>query len=283
MDKASLIDGRFALGQQKPGVDLAFYELHKRGLFKKLKLPYEMVMTMDSFALSKTKWESESEWLYNLSQMVGLHYKLGRKVVTVGGDHSIGLSTVTGVVHTNQNIALVWVDAHADYNTVETSETGNLHGMPLNGIVNGWKGIGPVFEWIGEGILEPHQVALFGLRDVDQKEQTLLDYSGIKYWTMTDIRNRGIDVCLKEVNAAVNPKNDRDWHVSFDLDSIDPTEFPSTGCLVPGGITFNEALKIMHWFNDGKLKSFDIVEWNPTIASTSDCDEKLISLINEGL
>jgi arginase len=287
MNKVALIDGRFRHGQTKKGVDLAFYELHRRGLLKKLSLPYEMILTMDPYIISsQSKWEGESQWLEYLSKQVALHYELGMKTVTVGGDHSVGLSTVVGVHKQNPNISLVWVDGHADFNTSESSMTGNLHGMPLNGLVNGWKSIDPIFKWIGEGIIKPEHVALIGLRDVDEKEQVLLDASGIYYRTMKDIRELGINRCLEQVTKAINPYNERDWHVSFDLDSIDPNEFPSTGCLVPGGITFEEALMIMKWFNFGwrkHLKSFDIVEWNPQIASGSDCDEKLIQLINAGL
>jgi arginase len=282
--KAILIDGRFGLGQTKPGVELAFYELHRRGLLKKLKSPYEMVLTMDSGKTSSEKWKDESQWLEKLSHMVSVNYMDTNKVVTVGGDHSIALSTITGIIRKNPTTRILYSDAHADFNTSESSLTGNLHGMPLNGLVNGWKGISPLFQWIGEGIIKPSQVAIIGLRDVDPEEQIMLDSSGIPYWTMKTIRKNGLDSCLQEVDKTINPNDEFDWHVSFDLDSIDPIEFPSTGCLVPGGITFDEALTIMRWFNKKDLlKSFDVVEWNAEIASTSDCDEKLIRLINEGL
>lgn len=186
----------------------------------------------------------------------------GRIPLFLGGDHSIATGTVGGVTH-REPTGLIWLDAHGDFNTMESSPSGNVHGMPLAALVG--EGA-PDFVNIGrEGAkIQPDQVVLLGIRDLDPAERRRLHSSGITVYTMRDVDEHGIStVTHKALMQFVHMKR---IHVSLDMDVMDPSEAPGVGTPVPGGLTYREAHLFMEIVADSeKLGSMDIVEINPIL------------------
>jgi arginase len=159
---------------------------------------------------------------------------------------------------------LLWIDAHADMNTPETSPSGNIHGMPL-AVCLGY-GIKELVEIAGDApaLLAKH-VAILGARDLDKEERRLVKESGVRVFTMSEIDERGIAVCMDEALARTTDGT-AGVHLSFDLDGVDPEYAPGVGTAVAGGLTYREAHlaceKVAH---TGKLLGMDLVELNPIL------------------
>jgi arginase len=188
--------------------------------------------------------------------------------VVLGGDHSIAIGTVSGIAQRyrqqDKKIGLIWVDAHADMNTPDTSPSGNIHGMPLACCI----GIGPeelthIYGWSPK--VEPRNVAIIGLRSVDDEEKRNVTSTGVRAFTMRDIDERGLRAVMQE---AIETANDgtSGFHLSFDMDSVDPDEAPGVGTPVRGGITYREAHLAMEIICDCDcMLGLEVVEVNPVI------------------
>lgn len=180
----------------------------------------------------------------------------------LGGDHCISIGTVPAIKTFDPNAAVVWVDAHADINTPETSPTGNMHGMPvafLLGLIN--HPSLPGFKWF-KPCLKPSDIVYIGLRDVDAGEKAIIRKLGIKAFSMTDIDRLGIGNVMDECLSYLG---DRSIHLSFDIDAIDPFYAPHTGTAVTGGLTFREGNYVCEaLYESGRLSSMEIVEVDPT-------------------
>ena len=188
----------------------------------------------------------------------------GRFPLVLGGDHSIAMGTLAGLTRVADRVGCIWVDAHGDFNTPETSPTGNIHGMPLAASC----GIGAA-ELTGLGerepMVRPEDTALVGIRDIDPPEAELIAKEGPESFTIRDIDEMG----MKEVaeRALEIATRETDWlHVSFDLDAIDPRWAPGTGTPAQGGITLREAHLLMEILSDsGMVRSLELVETNPIL------------------
>ncbi|SNR32245.1 arginase [Halorubrum vacuolatum] len=187
---------------------------------------------------------------------------VGTVPLTLGGDHSIAIGSLVGAAR-EASIGAVWFDAHADLNTPETTPSGNVHGMPLAAAL----GIGAFdgVEWANAPGLAPENVALVGLRSVDDAEVELIRERGFAAYTMSDIDERGITAVTEEAMATASEGVDG-VHVSLDLDWLDPNEAPGVGTPVRGGVTYREAhtaMEVVH--GTGTLRSMELVEVNPTL------------------
>lgn len=190
----------------------------------------------------------------------------GHIPVVLGGDHSIALGSITGVVkHMQQQkkkLGLVWVDAHADINTHETTPSGNIHGMPLAALL----GMGrPELTGIGgfSPKIEANKVALIGVRTIDELEKDNLRKSGIHYFNMRHIDEKGMYHVMQEAIRVVSDGTDG-IHVSFDIDGIDPAFAPGVSTPVDGGLNFRECHLVLEMLHEtGKICSLEIVELNP--------------------
>ena len=192
----------------------------------------------------------------------------GNVVLTLGGDHSIGLGTVaaTAKAHTDTDIAVIWVDAHADINNSDTTDSGNIHGMPVAWLVGAEKKQVPGFEWVPEGCIKPENLVYIGLRDIDMGERTILADLGIKVFSMYEVDKYGIGRVVEMALEHVNPKMNKPIHLSFDVDAMDPDICPATGTPVRGGLTFREGHYICEALWDtGLVRAVDIVEVNPAL------------------
>ena len=194
-------------------------------------------------------------------------------VLTLGGDHGIAVGSISAIKQAKKDIAVVWVDAHADCNTPESSPSGNFHGMPL-GLLLGWfaKKAHPSFSWIDEYLVDPlleERVAYIGLRDVDEGEKRLLRNSKMLVYSMTDVDRLGIAAVMEQILEKLSPGGCRPIHLSFDVDGIDPAFAPGTGTRAKGGLSYREARYICTRLAEtGRLESMDLVEINPTLDAT---------------
>ena len=194
----------------------------------------------------------------------------GELPVILGGDHSIAIGTFSGVSsffhERGEDIGLIWLDAHADINTHESSPSGNIHGMPLAALL----GYGKEELVNIEGFspkLKPEYCAHVGARDLDSGEQRRIRKLGLRnnFFTMSDIDRRGMLACVEDA-VAIASRAPGGFAVTFDIDMIDPTFAPGSGTLVRGGASYREAhlaLEIIH--ERGGMRSFEIVEVNPML------------------
>ncbi|HEX7040458.1 MAG TPA: arginase [Trueperaceae bacterium] len=186
----------------------------------------------------------------------------GAFAIALGGDHSVSMGTVPGVAAGGE-LGVLWVDAHADVNTPETSPSGNVHGMPVAHLL----GLGDArftALWGDRPPLSPRDVVYVGLRSVDPPEREAIVRLGIAAYTMSDVDRRGIAAVATEALGRLShaPR----LHVSFDADVLDPTIAPGVGTPVPGGLTYREAHLLMEVLAEsGRVVSLDLVEVNPIL------------------
>lgn len=180
--------------------------------------------------------------------------------IALGGDHSTALGTIAAALEQPGRLGVLWIDAHADFNTPETTLTGNVHGM----VVAALMGQCPPPLTVGETRLQSHQVVMLALRDLDPAERTRLREQGIATLTMSDIDKMGMkeaaESALRMLTGATR------LHISLDLDSLDPSLAPGVGTPVPGGLSYREAHLLMEMLaDDGRVQSIDVVEVNPIL------------------
>ncbi len=189
----------------------------------------------------------------------------GSLPVVLGGDHSLSLGSVTAVVRHRPEAALLWLDAHGDFNTPQTSPSGNVHGMVLACLV----GLGPR-SLVQVGGFGPKVVAdrcaLVGVRELDPGERELLRGSGVAVFTMKDVDRHGLGEVVSRALDVVTEGGKRPLHVSLDLDVVDPVHAPGVGTPSPGGLSYREIHLAMELVADsGNLASLDVVEVNPIL------------------
>ncbi|AET40948.1 arginase Ecym_7096 [Eremothecium cymbalariae DBVPG len=192
----------------------------------------------------------------------------GRLPVTLGGDHSIAIGTVSGVLDKYPDAGLLWIDAHADINTLASTDSGNLHGCPVSFLMNMERDSWPEsLKWV-PGTLKPNKIAYIGLRDVDPEEKIILKNLGIAAFSMYHVDRYGINAVIEMALKAVSPDGKGPIMVSYDVDAIDPMYVPATGTPVRGGLTLREGLFIVERIAEtGNLVALDVVECNPGLAS----------------
>lgn len=203
-----------------------------------------------------------------LASRVERSMRQGRFPLVLGGDHSVAVGTVNGVAahyrKRGHRIGVIWLDAHTDMNTPETSPSGNVHGMPLACLV----GAGPRELTHLNGVapvLDPRNVVLVGIRDVDLDERPVVRESGVSVFTMRHIDERGMRAVMTDA-IAIASRGTVGIHLSLDMDGIDPGEAPGVGTPVRGGISYREAHLAMEMLCDSRLlRSMEVVEVNPIL------------------
>jgi arginase len=180
--------------------------------------------------------------------------------LVLGGDHSIAIGSVAGLLDAWGDVGVLWVDAHGDINTPDTSPSGNVHGMPVATIL-GTSGLGSRLGWDVRAV-NPRRVVLFGTRTLDPGERLTIRDLGVRMFTMSEIDQRGVAACLSEaVELLAGPGG---IHISFDIDAVDPLEAPGVGTPWPGGLTYREAHLAMEILaSTGHVSSMEVVEVNP--------------------
>jgi arginase len=206
--------------------------------------------------------------------------------LTLGGDHSIAIGTASGVSNffreIGQKVGILWLDAHADMNTPESSPSGNVHGMPLACVV----GLGPpaLTHLFGYGPkIDPRNAVIVGLRDVDQLEKPHVRESGVRAFTMRDIDERGLRSVMEEA-MRVATDGTAGFQLSLDMDFVDPQDAPGVGTPVRGGVTYREAHLAMEMICDSRgMTSIEVVEVNPVIDEQNRTADLAVELVMSGL
>jgi len=262
-------------GQLHRGVDMGPAALRYSGLVTRLRaLGHEVEDTGDVWVPVRdqgydTVFGESLNYQSEIIEVCQRVYEAGREAIDqgafplfLGGDHSIAMGTVGGVSH-EQSTGLIWMDAHGDFNTSETSPSGNVHGMPLAALLGDGD---PGLVNIGRSgpKIDPNNVVLIGIRSLDEKERDRLKQSGVTLYTMRDIDEQGISTITNELLMKfIRMKR---IHISLDMDIMAPVEAPGVGTPVPGGLTYREAHLFMEIISDsGKLSSMDLVEINPIL------------------
>ncbi|KAI4931079.1 hypothetical protein J4E86_011646 [Alternaria arbusti] len=278
----------FSGGQPKAGVDAAPMALIENGLIKQLEQDLDFNVTYDNQVHNYSSLRPASDpevrkmkqprfvsaVTKQVSDQVYAHAKTGKLVLTLGGDHSIAIGTVSGTAKAvrerlGKEIAVIWVDAHADINTPESSESGNIHGMPvafLADLVDKKEELTEdVFGWLKEEHrISPKKLVYIGLRDIDKGEKAILKKHNIKAYSMHEIDRHGIGKVMDMALGWIG--SDTPIHLSFDVDALDPQWAPSTGTPVRGGLTLREGDFIAECVAEtGQLIALDLVEVNPSL------------------
>jgi len=240
-----------------------------------------------------TEGPSEARYLPQIAQSCESLAHLVHEALTchqrplvLGGDHSIAAGTVAGASayhrQSRQKIGLLWLDAHADMNTPQSTPSGNVHGMPLACCV----GVGPtqLTDLLGfSPKVDPANVALIGIRDLDELERGTVRGTGVHAFTMRDIDERGLRAVMEKA-LAIASHGTAGFHLSLDMDFVDPTYAPGVGTPVRGGVTYREAHLAMELICDsGVMTSMEVVEVNPVIDEVNRTADLAVELILSAL
>jgi len=277
--KIRIIGVPMDLGQSRRGVDLGPSAVRVAGLLTKLKQLGHQVEDLGNisvkqpeemhFGEKRAKYLDEiAETCKDLGEQTGKALADGFLPLVLGGDHSIAAGSCSGVSNffhkESKKIGCIWLDAHGDMNTPESSPSGNVHGMPLAAIIgHGPAELTDLFGYRPK--VEPHNVSLVGVRDLDARERRLIKETGVRAFTMRDIDERGLrDVMSEAIRYATDDAAGA--VVSLDLDFVDPGDAPGVGTPVRGGVTYREAHLAMEMIADSKtMVSLEVVEINPVI------------------
>ena len=205
----------------------------------------------------------------------------GRMPVVLGGDHCLGIGSISAVARhcrdTGKKLRILWLDAHADFNTNTLTPSGNIHGMPVACLC----GLGPdALTQLGGPApqMHPHQFRQIGIRSVDPEEKRLVKQHGVDIYDMRYIDEIGMKRVMEQALAGVDA--DTHLHVSFDVDFLDPGIAPGVGTTVPGGPNYREAQLAMEMIADsGRMGSLDIVELNPVLDNRNMTAELAVDLV----
>jgi arginase len=293
----AIIGAPLDLGQDRRGVDMGPSAIRVATLNKRLaSLGYQVddlgnvpVDQRESLPDSAEQVKYLPQIAVTCKRLAGIvDQALTKKKVplVLGGDHSVAVGSVAGVSRhfrrKKQEIGLIWVDAHADMNTPETSPSGNVHGMPLACCI----GLGPpeLANLLGYAPkVNPHKTVLVGLRDVDLLEKGHVRETGVRAFTMRDIDERGLRSVMDEA-LRIATEETAGFHLSLDMDFVDPHFAPGVGTPVRGGATYREAHLAMELICDtGRMLSLEVVEVNPVIDEVNRTADLAVEMIMSAL
>jgi arginase len=280
-------------GASMAGVDMGPHALRVARLKQRLKSLGYSVRDLGDMKISDPEaMPEEHNKLKYLEQISSTCEELAKQVeeileanelpLVLGGDHSIAIGSLSGVAsyfrRRQETLGLIWFDAHADMNTPETTPSGNIHGMPLAAVL----GYG-TDELINIGgfspKLDPKLCAHVGARDIDAGERELIKKLGIRFFTMREIDERGMSVCMDEA-IAIASQGTGGYSVTFDVDALDPGDAPGSGTLVRGGLTYREAHLGMEKIAEaGGMRSLEVVEINTALDVNNKTAELGVELI----
>jgi arginase len=295
--RVSILGVPLSFGQSMAGVDLGPGAMRVAGLARRIKkLGYE-VEDLGDLPIERPRSEPEvshkAKYLSeiqiaceHLASEVERIADAGSLPITIGGDHSIAIGSLAGIARScrqrDEQLGLVYFDAHADMNTPETSPSGNIHGMPL-AVLLGYGapellnvgGFTPKFE--------PRRCAHVGARDLDDGERALIRRLGMRFFTMREIDERGLAVCVDEA-IEIAGQGSAGYAVTFDVDVLDPGDAPGSGTLVRGGLSYREAhLAMEKVAEDGRMRLLEVVEINTALDINNRTAELGVELILSAL
>jgi arginase len=293
--KIHLVGVPMDLGAGRRGVDMGPSAIRIAGVAEKLRsLGHTVVDEGDIPTKNPELQRIRDEKLKYLPEIVRACTILAGKVekilqnegfpLVIGGDHSVAIGTIAGIGShcrkAKRKLGVLWIDAHGDLNTAESSPSGNIHGMPLAAAV----GLGAIeLTSIGGDVrkVDPHNVVLIATRELDPGEQRHIKELGINIYTMEAIDKHGMAVIIAKALRKLREVDH--LHVSFDLDAIDPSVAPGVGTPVKGGLNYREAHLIMETLSEqGRMSSLEVVEVNPILDNRNQSAEFAVELIQSG-
>ena len=290
---ATIIGVLMDLGADRRGVDMGPSAVRVAGLNERLQqLGYAVVDVgnvavrnpeMMKIADRRLKYLPEiSAACQSLAEQVMAALEAGSVPIVLGGDHSIAIGSVSGLAsyyrRQGERVGVIWFDAHGDINTAETSPSGNIHGMPFAVILgNGAPELTEIGGFAPKVL--PEDCVLIGARSVDTEEARLMRASGVRIFTMREIDERGMGSVMDEA-VILASRNTVGFHVTMDMDFVDPAHAPGVGTPVPGGPTYRESHLAMEKVADsGRMLSFELTEVNPVLDISNRTAELGVELI----
>jgi arginase len=291
--RVALIGAPLDLGQDRRGVDMGpsairYAELAEH-LLEKLGIETHDLGNIDApVAESTAAGDERARFLSQILELCDRVAKLvaqarreGETPLVLGGDHSVALGSLVGMASVHGRGGVLWIDAHGDLNTPDTSPSGNVHGMVLAAALGLGGDIFRYDEWTLPAI-EDGKLALVGVRSLDQGERDLLKKLDAKVFTMSEIDRRGIETCMRE--ALEHASGAGFLHVSLDMDVLDPEHAPGVGTPVRGGLSYREAHLAMEMVAEsGRADSFDVVEVNPILDRENATGKLAVELVASAL
>uniref|UniRef100_A0A4W3K8F1 Arginase n=1 Tax=Callorhinchus milii TaxID=7868 RepID=A0A4W3K8F1_CALMI len=286
--KIGIVGAPLSKGQKKEGVRKGPDAIRNAKLLEKLQVGdysnLKFVEVLGDEPFKSARWpRTVGAANQKLSQAVARVKRDDRLCVTLGGDHSLAIGSISGHAMFHSDLCVVWVDAHADINTPDTSTTGNMHGQPLSFLINELRDKVenvPGFSWLAP-CLSAKDIVYIGLRDVDPEEKKIIKKLGIKFFSMTEVKQLGIQKVMEMTSDYLFSRIQKPIHLSFDIDAFDPSLAPATGTPVEGGLTYEEGICIAcEIHKTGLLSAMDIVELNPELGKT---EEEVTLTVNTGL
>jgi arginase len=283
------------LGADRRGVDMGPSALRYAGLAEAIRsvgvsfddggdLPVPRPEGRDPNAerpeVGNAKYLRETRWVCRrVESAVADALEEGTTPLVLGGDHSIAIGSVNGA-SSDRDVGVLWLDAHGDFNTPETTPSGNVHGMPVAAFLG--RGAFGDMDWATADV-EESNVAMVGLRSIDGDERTALRNSDVSAFTMSDVDTRGLVPVVEDAIEAALDGVDA-LHVSLDMDFLDPDEAPGVGTPVRGGVTYREAHAAMELVAEtGALRSMEVVEVNPILDEHNRTADLAVELVASSL
>lgn len=251
-------------GQPKPGVEKGYEYLELLGFWKSI---VEKNPTYKNFGTLQFSPEDSSTAYNDLFHKTLEVVNRGYRPALFGGDHSQAFATISALLNIHPELHIIWVDAHADLNTPETSPSGNIHGMPLSGLLglvdrNMWG-----MPWMNQ-LLRPDQVIHLGVRDMDAGEVQLMKDHNIEHYSPSQIRDKGLQNILNDI---AERWQELPCHLSFDIDGLDSSLVPATGTPVGQGLDMSESKIIIDTVKEKfNFVSCEVVEFNPDLAKNKE-------------
>lgn len=282
-------------GCDRPGVELGPFALRNNGLVDILKHGdkhnvYDLGNLFVQTVEENAKYSNHCKMKY-LSPIKEVNTNLAHFVYNslssdcfpfvVGGDHSLGLGSISGASKFFGNdLGVIWIDAHGDINTHETSPTGNVHGMPLAASMGfGYEDLTNLY-FAGKKV-DPHKTFIFCARDLDEGEYKLISDLGLNVWTTSDVKKIGLQKVAEEFYSIIDRHDIHNIHLSFDIDCLDSELVPGTGTPVNQGLNLEEVQQLLRVvFESKKIKSMDFVEFNPAIDKNNKTLNSCIQVLN---
>jgi arginase len=281
------------LGAGRRGTDMGPSAMHVAGLVPRLKRIGHHITSVESVGTRSAEntnvGDPQARFLdairavcSDLADRVHRSVDAGHMPLVLGGDHAQAIGTISGLARhylpRGERIGVLWVDAHTDMNTPNSSPSGNIHGMPLASLLG--HGLPELMALGGTApVLRPEDVVIIGARDIDPTEIPLVRETGVRVYTMSELDSRGTNVCFQEALERVLDGT-AGVHLSFDLDGVDPREAPGVGTPVPGGLTLRESHLLCEMVSrSGKMLGMEMVELNPTLDVCNKTGELAVWLI----
>ena len=259
----SLIEANEDLGVHVDGADLGPNVLTNQfkdyTIYKVNKLPVKKEREKENLAKNLDAVNKFDEELYNVIKKVKTDKQFP---LTIGGDHTVAISSALASISVEKSLGIIWIDAHGDYNTFDTTITGNYHGLPLAATIGLCEGLTSFHKG---NFYKATNTVIVGARDLDLKEKINLKENNVTIFTTADIKEKGVQKIMQEA-FKIASQDTNGIHISYDLDVIDPIIAPGVSVPASDGINEEEAMEITNFLikNKDKIKSMDLVEYNPT-------------------